>query len=193
MARVLASADMIREELHCTVLIVHHVGKDQQRGPRGASALLCNVETAIYVTPTTVRNKVECAKAKDARPFDRIYLQAKAITYGSDPDEDCSLVLIKGDEREDENKPAMSKAEATMYGILIGQELTYTEWIKSATDSSRGESALPVKTAEAALRRLMETGRVQKKLRTPGQRRGGTYTIAAPAGAEEFPDADQEE
>lgn len=184
MAHVLAGADLIREQFHCTVLIVHHVGKDRERGPRGASALLCNVEAAIYVTPTTVGNKIECAKAKDARPFERIYLEKREVSYGPQED-DASLVLILGEESPEEARETMSKAEATMYGLLIGQELTYSAWIKAATDPSRGEMALPEKTAQWAIRKLTEAGRVGK----PSQR-GGKYTIAAPTSADEFPDAD---
>jgi putative DNA primase/helicase len=38
-ARFLAFADVIQQTFHCTILIVHHEGKDTQRGPRGSSAL----------------------------------------------------------------------------------------------------------------------------------------------------------
>ena len=162
MAQVLAGADVIREELHCTVLIVHHVGKDRERGPRGASALLCNVEAAIYVTPTTVGNKVECAKAKDARPFDRIYLQAQEVSYGPS-DDDASLVLIAGDESAEEHKPAMTKDEAAMYALLIGKELTYTQWIKAATDPQRGEAQMKEAAAKFAIGDLKKAGRVQQR------------------------------
>jgi hypothetical protein len=186
MARVLASADIIREQMHCTVLIVHHVGKDQQKGPRGASALLCNVEAAIYVTPTTVGSKVECAKAKDARPFERLYLQTKEVSYGPTED-DVSLVLIAGEESDDRNRPAMTKDEAAMYGLLVGRELTWSEWVKAATDPERGEAQLTATAAKFAINGLRKAGRIQQR------EKRGPYSLVGPAGENDSPDGPQEE
>ena len=162
MARVLAQADSIREELHCTVLIVHHTGKDRDRGPRGASALLCNVEAGIAISPARVNglpgNRVECSKAKDARPFSSIYLQAEAVTYGSDPEEDCSLVLIQG-ESDEEGK---EKPEEIMYALLNGKERGFTEWVNAALEHPEEEKRLTKKVAEHAIDTLKHARRVQQ-------------------------------
>lgn len=41
--------DQLREKLACTVIAVHHVGKDASRGGRGHSLLHCAVDTEIMV------------------------------------------------------------------------------------------------------------------------------------------------
>ncbi len=176
MARVLAAADIIREQFHCTILLVHHVGKDQQKGPRGASALLCNVEAAISVTPTAVGSKVECAKTKDARPFERMYLHAQEVRYGPEED-DCSLVLIRGDASAEADRPLMGRDEQAMYDLLLDKALTYTEWIKAATAPERGEARLTETAAKIALSALKKAGRVQQS-----EPRGPYTIVPLPAG-----------
>jgi hypothetical protein len=49
MGHAVSNADKIRERLKCVVLIVHHCGKDADRGPRGSYALYCAVNTGISV------------------------------------------------------------------------------------------------------------------------------------------------
>jgi len=41
--------ELIKRELHCTVLAVHHTGKDEDRGSRGSSALPAAFDAAIKV------------------------------------------------------------------------------------------------------------------------------------------------
>ncbi len=50
MGLVIAAADQIREELSCAVEIVHHEGKDEDRGARGTSALRGAWDAAYRVT-----------------------------------------------------------------------------------------------------------------------------------------------
>jgi hypothetical protein len=49
MGHAVANGDKIRERLRCVVPIVHHCGKDMERGPRGSYSLFCAVNTAIRV------------------------------------------------------------------------------------------------------------------------------------------------
>lgn len=160
MARVLASADMVRQQFHCTVLIVHHEGKDKDRGPRGASALLANIETAILVTPDGDTTKVESIKAKDAPKFKPIRLEALEVRFGAHPDE-ASLVLVPrlATEEEGEEQPRMTETEASMYALLVkaGRPLTYTEWREAGK-----EAQLNNRLIEQAIASLRKKGLVQQ-------------------------------
>jgi hypothetical protein len=49
MGLLLASVARIQRETSATVLIVHHVGKDEARGARGHSSLLAAVDTALEI------------------------------------------------------------------------------------------------------------------------------------------------
>ncbi len=177
MAKVLASADLIRQQLHCTILIVHHEGKDKERGPRGASALLANIETAILVTPVSVGTKVESIKAKDAPKFNPIRLEAQEVRFGPYPD-DTSLILVPlvgGDEEED--KPKMTDTEARMYALLVkaGKELTYTEWLNAGK-----EAHLNDRLASEAVTSLKRSGLVQQSAKR------GPYSVAQDQPQEPF-------
>ncbi|MGH2478998.1 MAG: AAA family ATPase [Ktedonobacteraceae bacterium] len=153
MAKIIAAADSIQQRFHCTVLIVHHAGKDRDRGQRGASSLIGNTETIIEVAPTDDGCRVVCYKQKDAPKFEVLFLQLQPVQYG--PDEgSTSAVLIYGDT---EVRPRMKPSESVMYAVLAGKELTHTEWKKAGMEAKLGD-----RTARDAISALVRTGRVQK-------------------------------
>jgi RecA-family ATPase len=47
MGALVRSLDRLRDELHCHVCAVHHLGKDATRGSRGHSLLRCAADTEI--------------------------------------------------------------------------------------------------------------------------------------------------
>ena len=47
---VMRSTEAIKDKFSCGVMVVHHTGKDESRGPRGSSALLAAVDISIAVT-----------------------------------------------------------------------------------------------------------------------------------------------
>jgi hypothetical protein len=166
MARVIAAADILQQRFHCTVLIVHHAGKDRDRGPRGASSLIGNTETIIEVAPLEEGCRVICYKQKDAPKFDALCLKLQTVQYG--PDEtDTSAVLIYN---EAEARSKMSASEAVMYAALAGagKALTYTEWKKAGIEAKVKE-----RTAGMAIKNLVNAGRVEKN--------GKLYSIPSPS------------
>jgi KaiC/GvpD/RAD55 family RecA-like ATPase len=50
LSTVVKHAHFIAQTLNCAVLLIHHTGKDETKGARGAYALTCNVDASIYVT-----------------------------------------------------------------------------------------------------------------------------------------------
>lgn len=63
MARVIRGARRIAEALSAHVLLVHHTGKDADRGARGASSLTANVDTVLLCNVTD-REAGEVAQGK---------------------------------------------------------------------------------------------------------------------------------
>jgi len=68
MGRVVASADYIKDTLGACVLLVHHTGKDAERGIRGSSALTGAIDTGISVKGDPKAMTVETTQQKDAEP-----------------------------------------------------------------------------------------------------------------------------
>lgn len=165
MAKVIAAADILQQRFHCTVLIVHHAGKDRDRGPRGASSLIGNTETIIEVAALDEGCRVLCYKQKDAPKFEPLSLKLQTVQYG--PEEtDASAVLIYN---EGEALPKMRESEAVMYAALAGagKALTYTEWKKAGIEAKVKE-----RTAGMAIKNLVSAGRVEKN--------GKLYSIPSP-------------
>ena len=66
MGRVLLGAARLQKRLACTVVLVHHLGKDATRGPRGHSSLLAAADFAIGVERQADIAQWHMLKAKDA-------------------------------------------------------------------------------------------------------------------------------
>jgi hypothetical protein len=159
MAKVIATADVLQQRFHCTVLIVHHSGKDKDRGPRGASSLVGNTETILAVDATDEGCKVTCYKQKDAPKFDPMSLKLLQVQYGPDGG-DNSAMLILGTPGA---QVVMSKSESVMYTALQGKNLTYSEWLQAGIG---GDAKVISKTsAENAIKKLLASSRVQKRER----------------------------
>jgi hypothetical protein len=58
--------DFLKRELHCTVLAIHHTGKDEERGGRGSSALFSDFDTVMEVKTKKPAMALYMRKQKDA-------------------------------------------------------------------------------------------------------------------------------
>ncbi len=153
MAKIIAAADIIQQEIGCSVLIIHHEGKDRSKGPRGASALIGNMETIISidrVSDALEGVQIECFKQKDAERFDPVRMVLNHVQYGESTEE-ASIVLVKTEIPADDDNPLASakKSEQTMYEALRGKELTLTDWV--ALGVARGISESSAKKARKEL------------------------------------------
>ncbi len=63
---VIAAADYLKEALHCTVALVHHEGKDGERGARGTAALRGAWDAAYQITGSRGKAKLTVVDQKDA-------------------------------------------------------------------------------------------------------------------------------
>lgn len=80
----ITGVDRLRDTFRCVVGIVHHTGKDGDRGLRGSSALYAAMDTVIRTDRkgmvVTLKNQQPHGKQKDGAEFDDIALDAKVIT-----------------------------------------------------------------------------------------------------------------
>jgi hypothetical protein len=91
----------IRRELQATVVYVHHTGKDETRGMRGADALRGNTDAAVEIrrpSDTALTASAIVKRAKDAPIGGRIDFETKVVPiprlHGQDLD--ASLVCVFG-------------------------------------------------------------------------------------------------
>lgn len=96
MGLVIAAADAIRLRFNCAVLLIHHAGKDENRGPRGSSALRGAVD-ALMVTERDDSGKLTLSteKQKDAPEHDPVYLKPNTIDLSDLQPNDTSLKSLE--------------------------------------------------------------------------------------------------
>ena len=85
MSQFVSVLDNMRQEFGVTVLLVHHTGKDANKGPRGSNALRAALDNEILVTrkdhgPVVLTN----TKMKDAEPFRTMAFQLITLTLQDD-------------------------------------------------------------------------------------------------------------
>jgi hypothetical protein len=88
MGALVKSLDGLRDELHCHVLSLHHLGKDQSRGARGHNLLHCAVDTEIEVArdPTTKIATATVTKQRDGDTGEPIRFRLDPVLLGTDTD-----------------------------------------------------------------------------------------------------------
>lgn len=84
MGKVVHAAGRITEETGAQVLIVHHTGKDESRGPRGAIALLGATDTMFRVCKHKEKRQaiMKCERQKDDEPFKDMVFDMELVETG---------------------------------------------------------------------------------------------------------------
>jgi AAA domain len=96
MARFLAAAEKVAQELNCAVVIVHHCGIDASR-PRGHTSLSGAVESQLKVERTAAGEVIVTVElAKDFAEGTEIVSRLERVELGTDVDGDpiTSLVVV---------------------------------------------------------------------------------------------------
>ncbi|MDO5623036.1 MAG: AAA family ATPase [Paracoccus sp. (in: a-proteobacteria)] len=89
MTRVADAADRIAQQLTAHVMLVHHTGKDIERGSRGSSALRGAVDTELSLVPMK-QGLVRVAQEKQRTmpKGDDVFFMTQRVVLGLDEDED---------------------------------------------------------------------------------------------------------
>lgn len=111
MGEFIGGIDRLRQEFHCTVIVVHHTSKGNNGNfkERGSTALRGAADTMILIENAGIGIGVKCEKQKESEPFDDIPIGLQPIKL-DDGSSSCACVL---DEhiifREDKLDPQKEK------------------------------------------------------------------------------------
>jgi len=142
MNRFVAACDRIKAATGATVLVVHHSGKNTDKGARGSSVMRAACDFEYSVTRAEVSKLgliLECTKAKDESESktQMFELDEKHLFVDGDGDNISSLVCsIDGQEPPKENSSGikLGKAEQQVWGAIrsrmASQETTGYKVIK---------------------------------------------------------------
>lgn len=104
-------AEQLARYYECFVLVIHHTGKDENKGARGSSALYANIDVAISTKKVQDGTILQVRKQKDADVQDDTrYL--KVLVSGQ------SIVLAHSD-----NAPGVAKVEKARYDWASSNEI----------------------------------------------------------------------
>lgn len=113
------NVDALRERTGAHVCVVHHSGKDADRGARGSSALRAAVDTEIAVSAD---HQVTAPKQRDLPQPAPLYFCLQTVELGHDLDGEpvTSAVVIQADEptpNANKSKPLGGKAEVALEAL----------------------------------------------------------------------------
>lgn len=128
------ACDHIREVTGATILVVHHSGKDAEKGARGSSALRAACDFEFKVTsPGKKLTRLSCTKAKDSDPFDDINFKLNVVEIGVRDRKGKPLTSLTLTPANDGDMPAREdlSGSAQMINNLIAHEMARTgdDWV----------------------------------------------------------------
>lgn len=115
-AMFVRNCDVIREATGAHVMVIHHTGKDEDRGARGSSALRAAVDNEIQVT---ANGEIISQKQRDQEPPKPLYFKLRSVVLGVDEDGDevTSAVVDEADPPKKEAKPLTGRDEVALNAL----------------------------------------------------------------------------
>lgn len=134
----------------CSVMVVHHTGKDQSKGARGSSALFAGVDYAMYTKKTQMGTLLRVKKQKDADVSDDVrYFRTKDVAN--------SIVMELTDETPGEEA---SQGHSSRYPWASAQEVAAV-----LTDKMNGGGSTHMLVQEIAGITGVDVSTVRQQLR----------------------------
>ncbi|MCI4005057.1 helicase RepA family protein [Dickeya dianthicola] len=141
MGAFIQGCDYIKAATQATVLIIHHSGKDQDKGARGSSAFRAALDVEFNVRREADGQALilTCTKMKDAEePPRRAYDLTAVNLYVDDDGEPVTSLVLRDEGREVRDDP--TDADPALSGItrLTDNHVALWEAIRSRTASGDG-------------------------------------------------------
>ena len=114
--KVIAACDAIRTQTGAHVMLVHHTGKDAEKGARGSSAFRAAVDSEIEVN---ARGEIICRKQRDMELGQTKFFELVSIEIGTDKDGDAvtTAKVVQCDGNRRVRSPLKGKAEVAYYAL----------------------------------------------------------------------------
>lgn len=157
MTRFVQSIDAIRAHTRAHIAIVHHSGKDAEKGARGSSALLGAVDNEFRITRTegTKLCRIECTAARhsdEPKPM-TVELVPVEVAHGETGLVMSSLLPVLRDDGDDEKqgpaKPSHAYKGVHLQIIRMLQDAPLSTWeVANALGVDRSNAGKKLRTLE---------------------------------------------
>ena len=121
------------------IMLIHHTGKDHERGARGHSSLQAAVDTEISLKSEDGLVCVSTTKQRDYQRADKLYFYLESAVLGIDTDGDEFTSCVVRYTSKGDRPKKLSKAKQS---VLDGLEKA----LKQARDVHPGNAAIPPNT-----------------------------------------------
>lgn len=180
-----AAIEKIKRQFSCTVLVIHHGGKQSERGARGSSALTAGFDAVLEVKADKVTKAVavHCRKQKDAD--ERVApwtFQGKPVASSlvfTETDAETHAALTASEDVFEPRKIGTALAELKAYGLDRGitSHVLVTHMLPADPDDSPEQRHQIIGAHVAQLRKLAK----EKALRGYFERSGRELLWCLPA------------
>ena len=129
MGEFVKACDYIRETTGATILVIHHSGKDADKGARGSSALRAACDFEYKVTsPGKKQSKISCTKAKDSDPFEDLAFKLNVVEIGRNDKKGRAMTSLTLTQSSDSSIPDREDLTGSSQIIhnLIAKEMSRT-------------------------------------------------------------------
>lgn len=162
------NCDLIREATGAHVMVIHHTGKDEDRGGRGSSAYRAACDTEIFVSSN---HTITCKKQRDMVEADDLHFSLRTVTLGADQDGDpvTSAVIEPADKPPPSRKPLTGRHQVAMTALM--EALDKYGAVQSGSDYPDGCPAVAVEHwRDACAAHRLTTGSSESAARTAFKR-----------------------
>jgi hypothetical protein len=171
MGALFHTMDVLRNELRCHILAIHHTGKDEGRGPRGHSLLTGNIDTEVAVTMDEDGVvSADITKQRDGPKDGAVSFRLREVTLGQndvgDPVTSC-VVEAASAALSDHAVAALNilkglVGQFCLTGPLTGESVVaIAEWRRYCKDSGKLGKPTSFRMAwQRVLKALTENNRV---------------------------------
>lgn len=120
MGGLVAALGQLQRETGAAILVVHHTGKDTERGPRGHSSLRAAVDTAIEVSceGSDGYRSARLVKQKDGEEGTEFGFKLKQVVLGTDADGDPITSCVLEPVETEPPKPTKPKLPVSAKSAL---------------------------------------------------------------------------
>lgn len=155
--RAISHLDRLRNDLQCSVVVVHHTGKTGDL-ERGSSALRGAADMMLSVQADASELTVRCEKPKDSAAFDDLRLCLRTVEIGGS-DSSCVVdVVAATSDAVGASRAAIQALEALVNGF-DEEGATFTQWCKVADQPERSFARYREDLRRARLVEKVGTGR----------------------------------
>jgi hypothetical protein len=171
MSAYVRACDRLAEITGSAVMIVHHTGKDENRGLRGSNALLGALDTNIFVKRSGRKveliNEAPHGKQKDADEFETVLLVATPFAFDHQGEREGTLILLSGIADNDDQEAEEGSEQGKVGKPQGANQHAIMKTLRAAKGEPLGLTRLSAMTKidasalSKALRSLTEKGLIE--------------------------------